>query len=272
MKHIHNTITLSVLLIASITSLSAQSDINSSNQRFQVSIGGGITDWNLSGNTQHSTIGDFAATVEYTRFFNIHWGASVGIRLATYGTSSSFSHTLPVQNGLTDPEGDTYNLTTSYSDVSEQHNILTLAIPIMASYRFPLSPSTGIEIAAGLSLLYVPSSHYSILSGTVTNQAYYPQWNVTLQDIDGVFESGDIPHQSGDDPAIQKFGLSADADAKFYYVLSPKLQIAVGLNYSHILNNMMTAENTPALLETTQQSHQANPYSLNLTLTVAYIL
>ena len=247
----------------------AQSQIDNTNIAF-LSIGGGFSGASLEQGFSTAPIGAFTLDAGYTRFFKYGLGLGVGIRVANMGTKVTFTKLLAEQTGLTDPEGERYNLQTFHSDICEKHTIWFFEIPVSMQYRYMFTDKWGIGASLGLSAMIPVSARYNTISGKVSKAGYYPEWNVTLHDIDGLFESTDIEQKSGKETATAKFGLAMDLSVKAIYAIHPRIQLTGGILYSQNLVNLWTDKPANSLVVQSLEKRSILPYNISILIGAEY--
>ena len=108
------------------------------------------------------------------------------------------------------------------------------------------------------------------MSGRITNEAYYSEWNVTLHDIDGIYDSHDITPSSGKEPAYRKFGVALDLSAGVFCRLSSNLNMTAGFAYSQTLTNLLSNDPANSLVVQSLDERKAKSYHAHLKIGLEY--
>lgn len=244
----------------------AQTSFNNS---LQFSVGGGLSHCSFGHDIRTAPAGSFTAELGYARTFAHGVGVGVGLKVMNFGYSATFSKSIQTQ-GLPDEEGELYDLSTQYIDVLEKHNTWMLAVPVSLQYQHMFTEKLGIFASAGVSLLFPMSAQFRTLSGIKTTEAYYPEWNVTLHDIDDYYETQDIVANSGKEEACKKFGLSVDMQADFVFLITQNVNLTAGVAYSQNILNLVSDKPASSLLVNCLEQRKALPYGVYLKVGVAY--
>lgn len=266
MKKILNIIALLLIGVSVQAQDKAFDNINIS----YLSIGGGITNCRYETGFNGTPNGSFVADLGYIRMFKHGLGIGVGVRTTNMGSTVGFTKQFALQTGLVDAEGEEYDLSTLYSNVSEKHALWYVGLPVYLQYLHPFNDKLGLRAAVGLSVMLAVSSTYNTISGRIANEAYYPEWNVTLHDIDGIYDSHELALSSGIEPAYRKGGLALDLSAGLVYRLNSKINMTVGVAYSQMLTNILAEGLAESLVVQSLEERKALPYDVNLKIGLEY--
>jgi len=141
--------------------------------------------------------------------------------------------------------------------------LLYIDVPISLHYRYLFTEKWGLMASVGLNVMLSASATYNTMSGRITNEAYYPEWNVTLHDIDGIYDSQDIIPSSRKEPAYRKFGAALDISAGMIFRLTSNLNMTTGFAYSKILTNILSNSDANSLVVQSLDERKAQPYNIN---------
>ena len=257
-----------VLLIG--TNVIAQNTAFDNTNLAYLSIGGGITNCKYEPGFKCAPNGSFVADLGYIRMFKHGFGLGLGVRATNMGSTVGFTKQFALQPGLIDAEGENYDLSTAYADVKEKHTLWYVNVPISLQYRYLFTEKWGLTASAGISIMLSASSMYNTMSGRITNEAYYPKWNVTLHDIDGIYDSHDITPSSGKELAYRKVGVALDLSAGVFCRLSSNLNLTTGLAYSQTLTNLLSNDPANSLVVQSLDERKAQSYNILLKIGLEY--
>ncbi len=266
MKKILNIV---ALLLISTTGIAQTTTFDNTNIAY-LSIGGGMTNCKYETGYKCAPNGSFVTDLGYIRMFNHGLGLGIGLRTTNMGSTVNFTKQFALQTGLLDAEGEYYDLSTAYTDVKEKHTLWYIDVPISLHYRYLFTEKWGLTATAGLSLMLSASTTYNTMSGRITNEAYYPVWNVTLHDIDGIYDSQDIILSSGKEPAYRKVGVALDLSAGIIFRLTPNLNMATGFAYSQTLTNILSNSPANSLVVQSLDERKAQSYNIHLKIGLEY--
>lgn len=257
------------LLLFCTTVLAQNTALDNANLAY-LSIGGGITNGKYEIGFECSPQGSFVADLGYVRMFKHGLGLGVGMRTTNMGSTVGFTKQFAQQLGLLDAEGEYYDLSTAYSDVIEKHALWYMDVPITLQYRCLFNDKWGWMAAVGVDIMLSVSSTYNTMSGRITNEAYYPEWNVTLHDIDGIYDSHDITPSSGKELAYRKTGVAMDVSTGFFCRLTPNLNMTIGCAYLRTLANILSDGTSNSLVVQSLNERNALSYNLHFKMGVEF--
>lgn len=251
--------------------VSAQTNFKSSYNGFYLSGGVGLAGGKLdiensSTNMQLHTQGEFG----YIHIFSNGLGISVSVSAMNIPINIRYSDFSITEDGLTDDEGDIYNLTTLYSNIQEKHTAWMIGLPIALQYRYMFTPRSGLLLSIGATPMLPAAQKFSSLSGQTRTEAYYPEWDITLHDIDGKFGTSDILPTTADEHIFRKFNLAAFAKLGFVFRLSEHFNLTTAFSYNQcVLNTLQNAndgKSNVSILETLLSHEKYYPYSVDFNL------
>lgn len=259
-----------IALILFGTTVLAQNTAFDNTNLAYLSFGGGMTNCTYETGFECSPMGSFVADLGYVRMFKHGLGLGVGIRTTNMGSTVDFTKQFAQQPGLLDAEGESYDLSTAYTDVKEKHTLWYVDVPVSLQYRCLFNDKWGWMAAAGIDIMLSVSSTYNTMSGRITNEAYYPEWNVTLHDIDGVYDSHDITPSTGKELAYRKTGVALDVSTGFFCRLTPNLNMTMGCAYLRTLTNLLSDGTANSLVVQSLDERNALSYNIHFKLGVEY--
>lgn len=169
----------------------------------------------------------------YTWFILPSAGLQTGIQITRIATTAVLTEPMEWRTGedgtrLTDYMGEEYTHRASFNDWREKQQIWFLQIPIGARFRHfaAFNSRFGMHAAAGALVSFPISSHYRLLSGSVTHTGWYDQWRLLLHDIPGRFETESFAKQQESfSKYLKPFSLSVYAEAGVLVRLSERAEM-----------------------------------------------
>lgn len=259
MKKIINIV--AILLICA--TVKAQNTAFDNTNLAYLSIGGGMTNCKYETGFTGSPNSSLVADLGYIRMFTHGFGLGIGLRATHRGSTVNFTKQLALQTGLLDTEGEYYDLSTAYTDVNEKHTLWYMDVPLSLQYRYLFTDRWGWTASAGVSMMLAVSTAYSTLSGRITNEAYYPEWNVALHDIDGIYDSQNITPSSGEEPAYQKFGVALDLSTGLVCRVTSNLNMTAAVAYSRTLTNLLSEDAAHSLVVQSLEERKAQSSNIS---------
>lgn len=123
--------------------------------------------------------------VQYAYYFHPNWGITAGIGFSAFGSHGVLNNTT-VWEGAGDSDGERYNHYALTHDWREQQITHIVDIPIGIQCQYPLNDNNlrlyaGAGIRAGVPVY----NRWSLRSGDLEHQGYYPQWNMLIREGEG---------------------------------------------------------------------------------------
>lgn len=122
------------------------------------------------------------ALLGYGFFFCPYVGLGLGVDAARYGSLVSFEGSI-VSTGMADSENETYDRQTIILNGKDQQCITMLEVPVTLYGRLPVATErTWISLALGAKV-GTPIAHDAAYQCETHEKAYYPQWNLVLENM-----------------------------------------------------------------------------------------
>jgi outer membrane protein OmpA-like peptidoglycan-associated protein len=208
---------------------------------FQVNLGGGYhsLNYNAAGANVNGSIGGlFEGTYHYK--FNKKFGFYTGLSYSNYRSRTTLNNLYTTT--AFDSEGDPFELRTQISSLKENTCIGYFQVPLMAQFHHSLE-NKDIELSCGLGIKLGFSAYASseVKGGNIERSAYYPQWNVTLNDLPGHdLTTTALRGQKTHSDMRTQFALSAEAGA-YFKKLIPIFDVYAGAYLDWGLNDVSTS-------------------------------
>ena len=152
--------------------------------------------------------------------------AGVGIRSLKLSASRAPGEL--VENGI-DANGDSFQAMYTFGAMQESQSLTYLDIPVRVCFGEPAKGQTGLYVKLGVTPSIKIADQFQG-SGKYTLKGYYPQWDVTLENIVELGFGSDLEYYTADkQPVANGFVLWGNAMLGGYLPLSGKLLLNAGL-------------------------------------------
>ena len=190
--------------------------------------------------------------VDYQFMFKENMGVSLGLGLNRVGTSTILESYTTTSGNFNDTEGDVYSANITLHDWSEKQVVTVLSIPVLFRYNISSSevanainnlistnlsvPNIKLYAGAGFNVKFPVSSKLYVNSGEFISSGYYEEWNVTLHDLPGRFETTSSYKPEQDMNLKPCFGMLVNFGG--YYPINEVWECFAGVNMDMGLTNM----------------------------------
>ncbi len=202
---------------------------------FQIAAGGGVSSlqYNLTGGDVHP-YPSINLHFGYTYYFNNYVGITTGLQYTTYTSRAVMKD--PLQwNNLTDYAGDRYIHYTRFNNWQERQAVHSLEIPLAFTFKYK-PQKAGIYATLGVKAGLAVDQHYINTRGTVSHSAYYPFWNVTMQELSDRYETEDYTGLTRQLPT-HRINAIGYAELGTLIELNPHTDLTIGAYADIYINN-----------------------------------
>ncbi len=148
-----------------------------------------------------------------------------GVRFATYKSTATLDNYVTNSSG-TDMDGDSYDLTRTLTDVSENHTQSTIEVPILGRYERWFGPDIILFGTTGPVFIVPGSSKTDFDSGIVTASGYYEKWDLTIDEASGYgYGESDLSGSSVDHTSKMSVAWTIECGAEYY--ISSRLNLSL---------------------------------------------
>lgn len=176
--------------------------------------------------------------VNYTHYFSDGkpFAVKVGLGLGKYSTNMSFASISDTLYGLRDDDNDPCDERRFYKNIVEEVTLSYLELPVLLHIGNSFHHSGARAwIDAGVKVAYNFSNDFKG-SGTYTSEGYYPDWNVTLQDVPALgFVTNANAYDNGTSLDVKKAILWGVAAAGVHIPVGEKIGLDVGARCGYTL-------------------------------------
>jgi hypothetical protein len=178
-----NRTVIATAIIAAILTCAAATAQDSVRHEFSANIGGGAS-WLQSRPTLGDSHGSWtgAVGVGYHYILNRHWMLVSGVNFAIYNAGISIDNAEQQQAAAGMVLGGPMEFTVTSPEYNEKQQSMMITVPIMGQYLYRSDENIGFYTAFGFKV-GIPVSTKATPEGTFTTKAYYPDINVTYEDI-----------------------------------------------------------------------------------------
>ena len=198
---------------------------------FSVNVGGG-----LSTLMYEPTIGKYTsgfggeAGLGYHFFLTPNWGIGTGFNLALYNSELTADNAFFGSFNTTTVEGRAVRFSYTFNNYKEEISATMLTIPLMVQYQ--TGGKIGLFAAVGGKVGIPVSANNNLSVGNIRTNGYFPDWNVTYDDLPQYgFGAYDKMSQENDLELQTAFMLSAELGAKFRFGNSLSLYAGAYVDY-----------------------------------------
>jgi len=230
-------ITFTVILICSGSV--AQDFIRS---EFSINTGGGVSSFQtrpIAGKDLWSWTA--TAGLGYHFFFSPHWGVGTGANFAIYNGGMSFKNLEQQQDAINALTGSAFDFLVS-SNFKETYQAMMVNFPLMLQYQGKGEKAFYAALGAKAG---IPVSVKSLSNGDFTSKGYFPNLNVTYEDLPefGFVNNQPLPENKA---GIQlKTAFMASVELGIKWRLGTKTSLYTGIYADYTLNDV-TNQPAPA--------------------------
>lgn len=120
--------------------------------------------------------------VGYTYHLTNRWGLGVGLRYQPFSASYKNQGYQINSELLTEPNGHNYIINQTLNNTEEQR-VNYLMIPVLASYRMPLTEKVSIRLAMGAAYGLAFGEKLTFSSGNLVRSAYFPDNDLVVDNL-----------------------------------------------------------------------------------------
>lgn len=194
-----------------------------------IGLGYGSLGYKLQGDSHLNGSFSGLLQLQYAYFFHQHWGVGAGLWFTNY---TSFAHLEGDRHWTDQTDSDNeqqYDHTAHIGKWRERETIHNLGIPISLQFQtWNKSGEAGFFAAVGVAPSFSVMRKYRVLDGELTHSGYYPNWNLTLQDMYEfqTYDYTDRDEAKGKLSVRPAIGLFVDLGALIY--MTPQIDLMVG--------------------------------------------
>ena len=213
-----------------------------SRSEFSVRIGGGASGFQ----TQPTEGKDFrswtgTAGLGYHFFFNPHWGVGTGADFAVYNGGISIDNYSRRQDAINKITGNPFDFLVKSSNYKEPQQVMMVNIPLMLQYQG--AGKTAFYAAMG-GKAGIPVSAKSRLKGNFSSGGFFPNLNVTYEDIPEYGFVTDHPFPENKTDITLKTAFMASVELGVKWRLGKSASLYTGIYVDYGLNNLLDKEPT----------------------------
>lgn len=203
------------------------------------SLGVGVSGlgYNIYGGTTSLGIPSITPTFEYAYYFNKYVGLGTGLSFTNYFTRAKLTDPI-LYKGMTDYQGDVFNHQATPNDWSEVQSIYQLEVPALLHIKAK-PKKVGFHMALGVKLGVPIAQTYNHNKGTVSHSAYYPQWDMTLENVPGHFGEDPLRKQKGSIQHATKVNCMGYAELGMLIEVQKKMDLNIGVYGQYCVNNAL---------------------------------
>ncbi len=185
-------------------------------------------------------------------YYFVPWmGLGTGVQFSAYTNKAAVTEpwSTPRDPMLVDPFGDSYVLTSTPQNLSEDQTLYMLEIPIALKFRY--RPGVvGLTATAGMKIGLPMANNYRLRdNGAMHNSVYYPFYDLTIEDVPTVVETLPIDGQSGKYEARlwKSINYAAYAELGMLIRVHQRVELAIAAYANYYINDVMETHSTTPL-------------------------
>lgn len=181
-------------------------------------------------------------------YYFLPWlGFGTGAELSTYMNRSTIS-TAWTQDGI-DVYGERYTLTAKPTKLTEHQQIYMLEVPLL--FKFRARPGVaGFTGSLGVKLGMPLYNRYNLATGgQISNEVYYPYYDLTMRNVPNVIEDVVVPAQTGmlAKTALRQFNFAAYAELGLLVRVHQRVELAITAYGNYYVTDVLQTHAATAL-------------------------
>lgn len=202
-------------------------------------LGGGLgqVGYSVSGGTLSYYMPSFTTDIRYSYFFLPWLGITSGVDLSYYTSAANLTRRMSWE-GAIDSEGESYTHQVDFHNWRERQHEIMVEIPLALSFK--VKPNKGgfyfnIGAKAGIPVY----ANYVRNRGELVHSGYYPQWDVTFENLQDRFETEPLlrAQEGSYYNKVHKINASVFAELGALIQLDPLTDITLGLYANYYVND-----------------------------------
>lgn len=110
------------------------------------------------------------------------FGFWAGLMVQSYNSGTIINYLQQIPDAV-DQDGDKYVHYTRYRNLEENHRQVMLSIPLELNYRLYIGDGMKLILGVGPLLQFSSKNRYSVTSGTLKTEMYYPEYDLHVDDV-----------------------------------------------------------------------------------------
>ncbi len=179
-------------------------------------------------------------------YINQKMAVGGGIRMVNYGAKASVYDQV-YSAELTDEDGDDYVLSATFDGIEEDHHLTAIEIPLFFRYQHWVTNDIMLFGSTGPVLIFPGNMESKFTSGTLATEGYFPEWNVTVDDVDEMgFYERDITGNGPDVDASTSLAWNLSFGAE--YSIAKRLNMFMAVSYQSSLSSVSDGQSNSDIM------------------------
>lgn len=211
---------------------------------FSVGAGASSMGYSLSGGTT-SVQPAFTAGVGYSGFFLPWMGMQTGISATCFASKATLTDER-IWIGQVDDMNDAYDHHVSMDDWQETQQVWCLEVPLGLRFRTTTAKRANLYAVAGAKLAIPIYATYTRQPASLTHYGYYGQWDLTLHNLPGRFETESFPDKQEDfiRSKLRTFNAEVFTEVGISIRLNHRSELYVAAYGQYMVNNFSAVAET----------------------------
>ena len=229
-----NKITITIIAAILTCSAAAQDFIH---HEFSVNIGGGASGLQTKPTLGKSNgKGAISAGLGYHYLIDQNWGIGTGINFSFYNGKIAINDYNQQHTAINTLTGNQFDFLVSSSKYQETQKVTMITIPLMAQYQYQGEEKLAYYGALGFKV-GIPASSKSKSKGSFTTKGYYPNLDVTYEDLPDYGFVTNQPFPESKTNLGLKAAIMASAEFGVKYRFGETTSLYAGIYTDYGLNN-----------------------------------
>jgi hypothetical protein len=203
----------------------------------------------------------FGLEWEFRYLLSNHESYKIGLSFglgASYLTSNYNTAEYLSANKTKDKDNEPYYEVMEIKKLNEDQSFIGFNLPVKLSYEKSFGPKSGFYFKLGGVGSYFMGS-YKATSPAYTSVGYYPQYNVTLQDVPSLGFNKNKTFSGNGELPINPINVAGNVELGLFFNFHNRTVLYIGVNYNQYFLNLSSGEKSMALLSITKPDASQGP-------------
>jgi hypothetical protein len=195
----------------------------------------------------------------FKNYETVKIGGSIGLGVSYLTSNYSADSVKSAVYVIKDKDNEPYYEIMNAKLFSENQSIMGVDIPIKLNYEKSFGLKSGFYLKAGGVLSYYTGSYKT--STTYTSLGYYPQYNVSLQEISSLGYNKNQKFTASGKLPVSPINVAGNIELGLFFKLGNRSQLYLGVFYNQAFLNLSKNDKNSVLLTLNQPDATKSPAS-----------